>query len=222
MTEFRLADYEFKALVEVEGQPRGAILDFADADERSNRYLAKVWQKLAGALSNHHSLTDDDAHCPSWTKWKPLEWSQQNVPARQKFVAWYGEVLAGFVNLQPDFPSEYQSGTTIVYIEHLAAFPGYLTSQIWNRKLTYLGVPLVAFSVAQSKHQGFSGVVGLHVDSAAMIFYNRLPAILGFPVFHPPRYDVSGPSPQRDKAKTQAYLEMIPEAAVQILEAHHV
>ncbi|MES2792722.1 MAG: hypothetical protein V4719_24125 [Planctomycetota bacterium] len=221
MTEASIADYQFSALTEVDGEPAGALLTFEAASEQSNTYLKKVWEKLSSALRSHHDFTASAAECPSWVLWKPLEWSNQNIPARQKFVAWHAGILAGFVNIQENFPSQFYQ-RNILYLEHLAAFPGYLNCGIWNRKLHGLGIPLLAFAIFQSLSRGYSGIVGLHVDGPAMKFYDSLPDTLGFPVFQQVCYDVSGPHPHLDKTKTQAYLEVMPDAATRILEAIHV
>lgn len=221
MTVPLIEDYRFAAVAQFDGKPVGALLTFEPASETSNSYLKKVWTKLSSALHSHHLATEDLASCPSWVHWKPLEWSNEPIPARQKYVAWHAGTLAGFVNLQRDFASQYL-GRNIVYVEHLAAFPGYLNSGIWNRKLEGMGIPLLAFSIFQSLCQGYDGIVGLHVDGPAMAFYERLPDRLGFPVFQPILYDVSGPHPHLDRSKPQAYLEVMPAAAQQLLEAIHV
>jgi hypothetical protein len=222
MTDVRIEDYRFAALTEQNGQPVGALLTFEQASDKSNQYLSKVWERLIYALRNHHSHAEDQESCPSWAAWKPHEWATKNMPTRQKFVAWHAGVLAGFVNIQDNFPSQFHANQNIIYLEHLAAFPGYLTCGLWDRKLEGMGIPLLAFSIFQSVKQGRSGIVGLHVDGGAMKFYEKLPDILGFPVFHDMQYNVSGPEPRREETKTQAYLEVTPEAASKILESIHV
>ena len=220
MVTLRETDFTFSAIEDRDGIDVAVPLRFCRADDKSDKYLLKVWHRLSQAVIFHHELSGDVTKCPTWAKWKPHEWCKQSVPDRQQFVAWHGSVLAGFLNLRKDFASQYGPSKSLVYVEHLASFPGFISSDIWSRKLRYVGVPLLGFAVLQSMLQGCDGSVGLHVDGGAMKFYEQLPDMMGFPVFHPAKYDVSGPLPVGEHARAQAYLEMMPDAANQILEVH--
>lgn len=213
------SEIQFAAVTEKDGIRVGAVLEIVPADDKSDKYLAKVWDKLSQALRNHHDLADDAATCPAWTKWKPHEWAKQNCPARQRFAAWHDGVMAGFVNLQPGFDSPHEVNRKVMYLEHMAAFPGNQPSQIWKRRLLHVGIPLLAFAVCQSRDQGFHGALGLHVADGADGFYANLSGLLGFQVFRDAMYDISGPPPELHRSKPQKYLEISPEAAIQILEA---
>ncbi|WP_397570451.1 hypothetical protein [Schlesneria sp. T3-172] len=222
MAEYAITDYQFEAVTRDQEGELAALLEFRVADAQSSDYLKNVWEKLSNSLRNHYKFHSNDGNCPSWVNWKPYDWSKQNCPARQKFVAWHEGVVAGFLNLQPNFPSQFSPGKNVIYMEHIAAFPGFHSTHLWHRKLSHIGIPMLGYATLQSALQGFSGVIGLHVDGGAMKFYERLPQILGFPVFHTVKYGVSAPPPRVEQAKTQVYLETMVEAAEKLLEIHRV
>src|SRR5262245_12564336 len=98
---------------------RSAELSFRQHDDVALEYYRGVWHKLSQAVQKRHQLAGS-LPAPAWTTWKPWEWCVQTPghESRQKFVAWLGDDLAGFLNVWPDFPSICQSGKKVLYVEH--------------------------------------------------------------------------------------------------------
>src|SRR5262249_49370062 len=145
---------------------------------------------------------------PEWTNWKPGEWcdQQRGYENRQKIVAWCGSHLAGFLNVWPNFDSIHQTGKCVLYIEHLAASPGDLTTELWARRYSGVGAALFAYSVLLSHLGGFEGRLGLHVaDSVALGFYRHLHTKRSGALFYPEQAGVAGPTPRGDRETGKTY-----------------
>ncbi len=197
-------------------EERSVALEMREHDDLAKQNYLTVWQKLSLALQKHHQLgkTTDP---PEWTTWKPGEWCDQKhgYEKRQKYVAWCGNNLVGFLHVWPDFPSAHQLDQSVLYIEHLAAAPGNLDTELWARRFRYVGAALLAYAVLLGKSQGFGGRVGLHAaDEKALEFYRYLhEAKCGGKLFSAERADVPGPTPRGDQDRTKTYLEMSEEGA---------
>jgi hypothetical protein len=168
------------------------------------------------ALEKHHSLANESPS-PGWTKWKPATWCGQRDPEdRQKFAAWCGPNLVGFLNVRADYPSIFSSGEKVLYVEHVGSAPGNLSTEIWEKRLAGIGTALMAYAVLQSVLQGYEARVGLHAsDSTADGFYLTLNQKR--PIFHPGRQGVGG-TPQDRRAPQRPYYETVPEQALHLLE----
>jgi hypothetical protein len=189
-------------------------------DAAKQRYLG-VWQKMSQALQKRHQLVGTTV--PEWTTWKPGEWCDQRRgnENRQQLVAWCGDDLAGFLNVWPDHLSVFQTGKGVLYVEHLAAAPGNITTDLWVRRFGRVGETLFAYAVLVSHLRGFEGRLGLHVaEDTALKFYRRLHEKCEGRLFHPERNGVVGPTPHgaRDPAKT--YLETTEAGATDWLEEY--
>jgi hypothetical protein len=141
------SDYSF---VVEDPQRNAVLLEVRPHDERAKQYYLGVWQKLCQALQKRHQLAGTAA--PEWTTWKPGEWCDQRRgnEKRQQFVAWCGDDLAGFLNLWPDHLSAFQTDKRVLYVEHLAAAPGNITTQLWVRRFGRVGETLFAYAVLVS------------------------------------------------------------------------
>jgi hypothetical protein len=150
-------------------------------------------------VQKHHQLVGG-APAPEWTAWKPGEWcgQQHGYERRQKVVAWHGSNLIGFLNVWPDFGSIHQPGKRVLYVEHLAAAPGNLPTQLWVRRFRRVGGALFTYAVLLSHQQGFEGRLGLHVaDDAALGFYRWLnDDCCRGALLHAERTGVNGPTPE--------------------------
>jgi hypothetical protein len=107
-----------------------------------------------------------------WTGWKPHEWNRKAVPDRIKFAAWDGDTLAGFLNLRTEFVSVVDN-KPLIYVEHVATFPGNIPTDLWHRRLKKVGVALLAFAVYQANQRGLQRI-GLHADADAVSWYDQL------------------------------------------------
>ena len=115
-------------------------------------------------------------------------------------------------------------GRPTLYIEHVAASPGNLKTEVWNRRYTGIGQALLAYSVKLSLDQGMEGRVSLHVaDTVALGFYKRLNEKMQGGLFHPERNEVAGPTPHGAEAdRTKIYLETTQTGAMQLLGVYRV
>lgn len=134
-------------------------VDFALVDDRAQKYLQSVWQRLSLALENYCKIGGQDI--PAWVTWTPWKWTEDKRIAyqpRQKFAAWSGPNLLGILNLWNGFSPSGISGEESVYVEHLAASPGNLNTALWQRRYTEVGVALFAFSIKFS-HEQLGGAI---------------------------------------------------------------
>lgn len=200
---------------------RSVLLSIAEQDERCADYFRLVWERLCTALKNYHDQAAvqrrEASQAPPWVHWKPESWCRdRKIPDRQRFAAWAGSSLVGFVNLRPGYPSQHEEGQRLLYVEHLATAPGNLSTDLWTRRLQGVGTALMAYIILQAQQQGFGGRIGLHAASPdAASYYESLR--LRFSFFHPPRQGVAG-TPEDKKAQEKPYFESIPARALAFLE----
>jgi hypothetical protein len=136
-------------------------------------------------------------------------------------VAWCGSRLVGFLNVWPDFESIHQTGKRVLYIEHIAASPGDLSTELWARRYSGVGAALFAYAVLVSHVRGFEGQLGLHVaDPSALAFYRHLHSKCLGGLFQPERTGVAGPTPRGDREASKTYLETLEAWATQWLEGY--
>jgi hypothetical protein len=208
--------------VAVDADGRSVEMLIRPHDDLAKKHYQGIWNKLAQAVQKHHQL-GSGSPAPAWTTWKPWEWCdpRQGYEKRQQYVAWYGDNLVGFLNVRPDFPSNRQSGKMVLYIEHLAAAPGNLSTALWIRRFRYVGQALMAYAVLLSQQQGFEGRLGLHVaDEEALGFYRRIHAKCPGGLFHPETTGVAGPTPRGEHERTKVYLETTETGASAWLEGY--
>lgn len=193
-------------------------LEIVPQDEISKQMFDGVWGRMAMALEKFHKLAEDTGRAPFWVSWDPGKWNGQREPLdRQKFAAWCGPNLVGFLNLRPDYPSAFSKGDKVLYVEHIAASPGNLTTHLWLRRLEAVGSALMAFAVLQSALQGYGGRLGLHVaEAGAQEFYASLNR-RRVTFYTPFKFGVAG-TPQDRRAHERSYTETIPSGALELLE----
>lgn len=192
-------------------------LRICEADSLSLDHMTKVWHKMSQSVVGHYKVAGRDAECPAWTSWMPHDWSRKTIADRLKFVVWDEDVLAGFLNLRVPFGSQFDPGRDIVYIEHLATSPGNQHTPIWNGRLQYIGLSLLAFAVLQSKERGLGGPVGLHATDESEEFYRHVNQTRHESLFHPVQNGVPGYYPGHEH---QAYFEATTEGALKLLDEY--
>lgn len=203
---------------------RSVVAQVVRHDDRSRRYYRGVWHKMQQAVTTFFHDIAGAQPVPGWAGWKVHDWCDEvrGCEDRQKYVAWCGDMMAGFLNLRPDFPSQHQPGQKLMYVEHMAAAPGNLSTPIWRRRVTHVGLMLLAYAVFQSKHQGFGGLLGLHAaDGDSLAYYRHLNTQQGGSVFLTERTGVNGPS-NRAADLTKVYLETTQAGADALLEDYRV
>src|SRR5262249_3428836 len=148
---------------------------------------------------------------------------QHGYEKRQKIVAWCGNNLVGFLNVWPDVPAIHQPGKSVLYVEHLAASPGNLSTALWMPRFCRVGGVLFAYAVWLSYQQNFDGRLGLHVaDDQAIGFYQHLNSkYCEGTLFYPQQNGVAGPTPRGDREKAKVYLETTEAGAVRWLKEYY-
>jgi hypothetical protein len=201
-------------------QERSVALDIRVYDDLAEENIRGVWEKLKLAVSNQNKQFDSVERLPGWASWKVHDWckASRGVENRQKYVAWDGDVIAGFLFLRPDFSSPSSPGQHLLYVENLATAPGNIRTNLWCRQLKYVGVALLAFSVFQSMEQGFNGDLGLHAaDADAESWYEHLNASRNGSLFRPRITGITAPPPVGDAAVARPFLETITDGAARLL-----
>jgi hypothetical protein len=211
MTSGETANYCFVVEVASLDQTwRSVELEIREHDELAKSQYLGVWQKLCQALQKHHELGKGPP-APEWVAWKPGEWCDQKrgYEPRLKFVASCGANQVGFLNCWPDVVSAVDPTKRVLYVEHLAAAPGNLDSELWRKRFRFVGQALLAYAVMLSRQRAFDGRLGLHVaDERALGFYRHLSQkFCNGALFHPERIDVPGPTPRGEHERTKTYLE---------------
>jgi hypothetical protein len=126
------------------------------------------------------------------------------------------------LNVWPDFDSILQPGKRVLYVEHLAAAPGNLSTALWVRRFGRVGGALFAYAVLLSHQQGFEGRLGLHAaDAGAPGFYRHLNTgpCHGI-LFHPEQTGIAGPTPRGAHETGKTYLETTEAGATIWLEEY--
>lgn len=156
MSAIQESDYCF--VVVEEPSLRSAVLEIRAYDDVAKQHFQSVWQRLYAGLQGHHKTCQRPA--PLWTSWKPWDWCEEKKPGyegRSKYVAWCGDIPVGFLNVWTDFSSVHSPGNVVLYLEHIAAAPGNLTTELWNRRFKAVGSALFAYTVLLSHKCGFQG-----------------------------------------------------------------
>lgn len=209
--------YEFTAAELVGVEDRYVSLSLVPIDERAQRFFHNVWAKMANVVEKYHEHSGD-GQCPAWTSWQVSKWSKEQVFGREGYVAWNGDLLAGFVNLRFPFDSIVERATPIAYLEHIAVFPGCQNTRIWNRHMKRVGQALMAFAIFISQQRGYEGRVGFHAaDESAQKWYERLNAKCGNTLLHGPIESVRG---FYERSMALPYYETLPEGSSMLLEQY--
>jgi hypothetical protein len=197
-------------------------LEFLPSDSQAREHFQSVWQRLAKCVDWYYKKEQPPA--PEWAAWKPWQWCDDKREAyapRQKYVAWCGSNLAGILNVWPGFPSMHEAGRQTLYLEHLAASPGNLKTEVWDRRYTGVGQALLAYAVKLSLELGMEGRLSLHAaNGGAVSFYQHLNRKLGGGLFHPEQTGVAGPTPHGEGDRPKLYLETTQTGALQLLEVY--
>jgi len=161
----------------------------------------------------------DSQAAPGWVSWKLADWSEAKSPHdRQKFAAWVGGTLVGFLNVRDGYPSAFEPDKKLLYVEHIATAPGNLLQDIWGIRLTGVGTSLMAFAVLQSMKHGHEGRIGLHAaDQNAADYYEAL--LRKCQLFRSPKKEVPG-TPEDRGARSRSYYESDPARARDFLEGY--
>lgn len=216
----RVDGYRFVALDShgAGGEDRAVELRILVQDDHCAAQFRKVWTKMYAALKGYHEAIDSSS-APGWVNWKPTDWYEgKKVTDRQRFAAWAGETLVGFLNVRPDYPSYWSPGQRLLYIEHIATAPGNILTDVWGLRLKSIGTSLMAFAILQSVQQGFEGRLGFHAaDDAAAAYYDRLAQ--RHPFLRVPLRGVAG-TPEDRGAAQHAYYESEPHAALAFLDGY--
>ncbi|TWT74057.1 GNAT family N-acetyltransferase [Allorhodopirellula solitaria] len=196
-------------------------LDFRPFDSSAQPWFSSVWQRMSLALQAAHKETGNPV--PDWVHWQPWKWCEKTRPGyenRQTIIAWCGPQIAGFLNVWRGFESQFAAGTPTLYIEHLAASPWNMNTELWRRQYGQIGTALLAYAVKVSQDDGCDGRVSLHASNdSALLFYrnvgkNRVPAL-----YHDEKTGVLGPTPHADRNDPRlTYLELTPQGAIDFLE----
>lgn len=193
------------------------VLDIRPHDAATQKFITRVCDKMTQALKNYHDICERN-HCPEWAKWKVVEWSQQQVQERQKFGAWAGDLLCGYLWIRAGFPSAVTQKQAIIYVEIMAATPTNIGTAVWSKRFGFVGRALLAFTVLQSIKQGFEGRFGLHAaDDAAAKYYRHLNEDMGNGLFSAELIGIEGVPPRVEQAKSNPYFEAEPVGAVELL-----
>jgi hypothetical protein len=228
MSAVKAEDYAFTAAVAnaraADGksfEEKYVELDIREYDDQANKAISGIWTRMQTAIQKYHEYAEDAGAAPGWSLWSVQKWCEsKDPPNRQKFIAWDGDVIAGFLTVRPDFPSQHDAGKQALYLEHLGAAPGNQRTPIWCRRLKNVGQSLVAFAVLQSLLRGYEGLVGLHAaDAQAEGFYAKLDGLSGVKLFREDsKLGVAAPQPLADRrAVDRPYHETTPEGAAALL-----
>jgi hypothetical protein len=204
-------------------QDQAVLVDFRDHDDAAKQQYLGVWHKLAQAVQRHHQL-GGHSPAPPWTAWKPGEWcdQQRGYESRRKVVAWCDDNLVGFLNLWPDFRASQAPDKNVLYVEHLAAAPGNLVSELWVPRFRRVGGVLLAYAIWLSTKQGLEGRLGLHAaDDQALSFYQHVDRkYCAGTLFYPVRTGVAGPTPRGRHEEAKPYLETTEAGAARWLKEY--
>lgn len=205
--------YDSEAL----GDKRAVRLEIRPQDEQCAEQMRRVWTKMYSALKGYHDCTAS-SNAPGWTRWNVADWYTQKVPDRQKFAAWAGDTVVGFLNLRVGYRSQYDPDKKLIYIEHIATAPGNICTDVWGLRLSSVGTSLMAFAILQSLLQGHEGRVGLHAaDADAAAYYTHLARKYKF--LREALSGISG-TPEDKRAPEHPYFESDPVAACTFLEGY--
>lgn len=209
--------YRFVALNPYGTDTRAVDLRIVAQDERSAEQFQKIWTKMYTALKGYHESTTTDA--PGWTRWSPADWyKDRKTVDRQKFAAWVGDVVVGFLNVRDAYPSQFDSGHKLLYIEHIATAPGNILQDIWGSRLKAVGTALIAYSIMQSIRLGHDGRIGLHAaDKTAADYYEGLAE--KHKIWRNAKWGIAG-TPEDRRAVSRPYYESDPGRARAFLEGY--
>jgi hypothetical protein len=216
---------DFQFVVQLDAAPgkpaQYLVLEMRPYMPSDQPWLASVWRRLSDGLSAAHKKLNVAE--PEWNSWKPWDWCEKQKPGyglRQTHLGWVGDELVGFLNVWPEYESPNSPGQKLVYIEHLAATPWNVPTQLWRRKYKAIGLALLAYTAKLSQDLGYGGLFGLHASSSdALNFYrsvgaNRKPAL-----FLSEKTGVLGPTPHGNPGDlSRTYLETTPLGAINLLE----
>jgi hypothetical protein len=188
-----------------------ALVEAATAD-----WLRSVWKDMANAARKAHELTTQPT--PKWLNWQPWQWCFEKAllqAGRTPVLASAEGYPVGFLTLWP-VPGD----PGVLYVEHVGATPGDITTPLWNRRYHKVGWSLMAYAIHVSKENGFGGRVGLHAaDDAVLngVYRKYAAAVPG--LFGPDQKGIPGPTPYGpQKSLALTYLETTAEGAGQFLE----
>ncbi|QDV55815.1 GNAT family N-acetyltransferase [Rosistilla oblonga] len=184
-------------------------------------WFSGVWKRMADGLAKSHALVNSPP--PGWIQWKPWSWVHETKPGyerRNTLVALANSQVVGFINVWPDSPSGIDPSRNTLYIEHVAACPWNLTSQLWQRKYRHIGPALLAYAQWHSQSCGNDGNLSLHAaDAAALDFYRKLESGRPQPLFTHKQTGILGPTPHGHHVDRKlTYLEIIANGGLELLE----
>jgi len=192
-------------------------LSIVPQDDSCHKMFGSVWGKMQAALTGFYKNTGQ-TDSPGWANWDLSRWYTSKEPAdRLKYAAWVGSSVVGILNLRPSFPSHFETGKKLIYVEHVAASPGDIATPIWDRRYASIGTALMAYAILRSVTEGFEGRIGLHAaDTSAAVFYANLQSKFSLFIADP---KIGVPGTEQDKrAKERPYFEVEPRGGLTLLE----
>jgi ribosomal protein S18 acetylase RimI-like enzyme len=196
-------------------------LEFRLFDSAAQPWFTSVWQRMSAALQAAHKEAGTTA--PDWVQWQPWKWCEKTKPGyenRRTIIGWCGSQIAGFLNVWKGFESQVDAGDQTLYIEHLAAAPWNLNTELWRRQYGQIGTALLAYAVKVSQDEGLNGRVSLHASNdSALTFYRNVGNGRSALLYFPEKTGVLGPTPHAGRNDSRlTFLEMTPEGAIDFLE----
>jgi len=208
------APYAFTVVSEVER--RSIPLTFRQVSAADGEWLRSVWKDMVNAAKKAHQLTGTPV--PKWLNWQPWQWCFEKAlveAGRVPIMAWADAHPVGFLTVWPA-----AGDAAALYVEHVGATPGDMTTGLWNRRYHKVGWSLFAYAIHVSRENGLGGRVGLHAETAAIrrsVYGKYEAAVPG--LFRPDATGIAGPTPYGpQKNATLAYLETTDDGAGQFLE----
>jgi hypothetical protein len=221
---YRFVAYPSWSLSQDDGKPRQTVeLKFVEQDGLAFGYFKDIWQKMCLSVKNYYKIHGITHEVPEWVAWQPYEWSTQKkgVEDRIKLVAWEGRTMAGFLNLRPAFSSQFSPEAQVMYVEHMAAAPSNFKTYLWEKRLSYVGLALLAYASYESQNRGFKGLLGLHAaDETALSYYQKVNADFDNNLFYEPVSDVPAPHPVGEKGRAKPYFETRQSGATKLLDTY--
>lgn len=197
------------------------VLDFRPYESTTQPWFSSVWQRMSSALQAAHKETENPS--PDWVHWQPWKWCEKTKPGyenRRTFIGWVGPQIAGFMNVWAEFESQFEHGKPTLYVEHLAAAPWNIDTELWRRQYGQIGTALLAYAVKVSQDEGCDGRVSLHASNElALSFYRKVGENRSPTLYYAERSGVLGPTPHAGRNDEQlTYLELTPQGAINFLE----
>jgi hypothetical protein len=200
-----------------ETQRRSIPMSFRQVEATDADWLRSVWKDMANAAKKAHQLVNEPV--PRWLNWQPWQWCYEKAPieaGRVPVLASVDGFPVGFLSLWLMEVNHVAS----LYVEHMGATPGDMTTRLWNRRYHKVGWSLFAYAIHVSRKNGMDGRVGLHAETDFVrrnVYGKYESACPG--LFSPDITGIAGPTPYGpQKNLGLIFLETTKDGAGQFLE----